>query len=234
MEYKVNILAAGKGTRMGDFCEHYNKVLIPIQGKPTICHIIEYFPENIEIVIAVGYLKEQLINFLKYAYPKRKLTFVDVGKFEGPGTGPGFSIFQCKEKLQCPFIHVAGDTLVKENIPAPKEDWLGIALVDDTERFCSVKIDDDGKVLRIDDKMKTDNEHAYIGILGVKNYESFWKSLEQNQKEIAGEIQISNGIDALKEKGLFTKKFTWFDTGTPSSYKHAQENYPNGESYQGE
>ena len=234
MEYKVNILAAGKGTRMADFCKYYNKVLIPIQGKPTICHIIEKFPEHIEIVIAVGYMKEQLINFLKTAYPNRKLTFVDVGKFEGPGTGPGFSIFQCRHNLQCPFVHIAGDTLVRGEIPTPETDWLGVAPVSDTERFCSVKIDENKKVFRINDKMETDNKHAYIGLLGVKSYKDFWKALGENQKEIAGEIQISNGINALYEKGLFTKEFTWFDTGTPPSYEYACKNYPHGVSYQGE
>jgi NDP-sugar pyrophosphorylase family protein len=234
MEYKACILAAGKGTRMAGFCELFNKVLIPIQGKPTICHIIEKFPEEIEIVIAVGYLKEQLINFLKTAYPNRKLVFVDVGKYEGPGTGPGYSLLQCREHLQCPFLFVAGDTLVKEDITPPHMDWIGVAPVNDTERLCSVKLDRTDKVIQIDDKVKTDNKHAYIGLTGIYNYDLFWNALEGNKQEIWGEIQVSNGIQALKENGLYSKTFTWFDTGTPSSYKYASENYPNGNSYQGD
>ena len=58
--YKVCILTAGTGSRMGEFSEYFNKALIPVQGKPTICHIIEYFPENVEIVIAAGYKKYRL------------------------------------------------------------------------------------------------------------------------------------------------------------------------------
>ena len=124
-KYKVVILAAGVGSRIGDFSKTFNKVLLPVQGKPTICHIIEKFSKDIEIVIAVGYKKETIINYLKTGYKSRKITFLDIGKFEGEGTGPGYSLLQCKDELQCPFIQFAGDTLVKELIPEPKKklDW---------------------------------------------------------------------------------------------------------------
>jgi len=230
MIYKVCVLAAGVGSRMGGFSEHLNKVLIPIQGKPTICHIIEYFPKEIEIIIAVGYKKDSLIKFLETAYPKRKLTFVNVDPFQGEDSGPGFSLFSCKDNLQCPFIHIAGDTLVKENIPEPTSNWIGVAEIPNTSRFCSAKIEK-GTVVRIDDKIKTENKNVYIGLLGVLDYEYFWKALEKNKEIIAGEIQVSNGLQKLKKIGLQAKTFTWFDTGTPESYKHALENYPTGEGY---
>ncbi|MBR9701513.1 NTP transferase domain-containing protein [Candidatus Pacearchaeota archaeon] len=233
MRYKVAILAAGVGSRMGGFSEHLNKVLIPIQGKPTICHIIEYFPEDVEIVIAVGYKKESLIKYLETSYPNRKLTFVEVEPFQGEGSGPGYSLYCCKPHLECPFIHIAGDTLVREKIPEPDSNWLGVAEVEDTSRFCSAKIEG-GDVIRIDDKVQTANKHAYIGLIGVYDYESFWNALEENKEVIDGEIQVSNGIQKLKEIGLKSKTFTWFDTGTPNSYEHAQKNYFDGEGSQGD
>ncbi|MFA4960741.1 MAG: NTP transferase domain-containing protein [Candidatus Pacearchaeota archaeon] len=234
MEYKVCILAAGVGGRMKEFSEHLNKVLLPLKGKPTICHIIEMFPDEIEIVIAVGYKKEGLVTYLKTAYPERKLTFVEVNPYIGEGSGPGFSLYSCKNHLMCPFIHVAGDTLVIEEIPEPEENWLGVAEVANPERFCSVKIDEEGIISRIDDKVKNDNEHAYIGLLGVKDYDIFWDALEKNKTAIKGEIQVSNGLQALLKEGLKSKTFSWFDTGTPESYSHAMKNYPDGESYTGE
>ena len=232
MTYKVCILAAGVGSRMGEFCEHYNKVLIPVQGKPTICHIIEKFPENIEIVIAVGYKKEPLKEYLKTAYPKRKLTFVDIDPYQGEGSGPGYSLYSCHKELQCPFIHVAGDTLVKEEIPTVDSNWIGVARIENSERFCSLKLEGE-KVLRIDDKVKCANKHAYIGLLGVYDYDAFWNQLATSDEVIAGESQVSTGINILLEKGLIAKTFTWFDTGTPKSFNYALENYPGGKSYQG-
>ena len=57
--YKVCILAGGIGSRMGEFSKTFNKAMIPVQGKPSICHIIEKFPEDVEIVVIVGYKKKQ-------------------------------------------------------------------------------------------------------------------------------------------------------------------------------
>ncbi|MFH1503102.1 MAG: NTP transferase domain-containing protein [Candidatus Diapherotrites archaeon] len=232
--YKVCILAAGIGSRIGEFSNIFNKALIPVHGKPSICHIIEKFPEDVEIVIAVGYKKDQLISYLNHAYPKRKLVHVEVDKYIGPGTGPGYSLLKCKEDLQCPFIFFAADTLVREEVPPPDENWFGLAKVNDTSRFCSAKMNDEKIVVRIDDKVKTDNEYAFIGLSGIKDYDYFWEQLESNKNLIFGEIQVSNGFKALIDKRMSGKVFTWFDTGVPISYKHALENYPHGEGYMGQ
>lgn len=232
-DYKVCILAAGVGGRMGDFTKYFNKALIPVNGKPAICHIIEKVPEGVEIVIAVGYKKEEVISYLKSAYPKRKFIFVDVGKYEGEGSGPGYSLLQCKNYLQSPFIYESADTLFRENLPFPDKNWFGVVEVLNTERFCSVKVEE-GKIVRIEDKIKTSNKLAFIGLAGVYDYEHFWNSLEKNKRLVENEIQVSNGFISLIEKGLYPINFTWFDTGTPKAYSYTLENYPNGPSYGGE
>ena len=233
MEYKVCILAAGVGSRMGEFSEHLNKVMLPLKGKPVISHIIEKFPKYIETVVAVGHKKNTLTSYLKMAHPNRKLTFVEVDPYFGKGSGPGYSLYSCKDYLQCPFIHIAGDTLVRENIPSPDSNWLGVSGVEDTQRFCSVRIEGD-KVVQLEDKTENDNKYAYIGLIGVRDWSSFWDSLGNNSRTIEGEVQVSQGINALLEKNLLVKPFTWFDTGTPSAYEHASENYPLGKGYSGQ
>lgn len=230
--YKVVIPAAGAGSRMAGFSEQFNKVLIPVKGKPVIGHIIEKFPESVEIVIAVGYKKEGVVEYLRNAYPERKLTFVDVGKFEGSGSGPGYSLLQCKEHLLCPFIQFAGDTLIHENVPKPDSNWFGLAAVPNTERFCSAKVEN-GKVVRIDDKIRVEGNLAFIGLAGVKDYEIFWDKLAENKQLIGGEIQLSNGFISLVDKEMEAKTFTWFDTGTPEAYSYTLKNYPHGPGYSG-
>ena len=73
----------------------------------------------------------------------------------------------------------------------------------------------------------------FIGLEGVKDYETFWNALELDKKLISGEIQVSNGFKALIEKDLLSKTFTWFDTGTPESYSYILKNYPHGWGYNG-
>ncbi len=232
MHYKVVILAGGIGSRMGKFSKYYNKALIPVGGKPAICHILEKFPEDIEVIISINYKKDDLKTYLNYAYPQRKLTFIEDKPSPEGFKGPGYGLLQCEHSLQCPFIFLSVDTLVKEPIPEPTENWFGIAPVKETERFCSVKVED-SKVVRIDDKIKTDNKFAFIGLAGVKDYAHFWQHLGSNKEIIAGELQVSNGFKSLLEKGLSAKIFTWFDTGAPAAHKHAQANYPNGPGYNG-
>lgn len=231
--YKVCILAAGIGSRMQEFTRSFNKSLIPVQGKPAICHIIEKFPEDVEIVIATGYKKEQVIDYLTTAYSKRKLTFIEVDKFIGLGTGPGYSLLQCKEALQCPFIFLSADTLVKEEIPQPTNNWFGVAEIHDAKRFCSAKVEN-GKVTQIDDKVESKNKHGFIGLAGVWDYSTFWDNLEKNKTLIDNEIQVSNGFRALIEKKLVPIGFTWFDVGTQNAYMHTTKHYPNGSGYIGE
>ena len=230
--YKVCILAAGSGTRMGDFTKVLNKALIPVKGKPAISHIIEKVPEDIEIVIAVGYKKEGIITYINAAYPKRKITFVEIDNFNGPGSGPGYSLLCCKEHLQCPFIYESADTLFREEIVAPDQNWFGVAEVEDTQRFCSAK-EENGMVVKIDDKVKSDNKHAFIGLAGIKDYTHFWQALESNDALIDNEVQASNGFSSLIEKGMSIKTFTWFDVGIPSAYAYALEHFPDGKGYQG-
>ena len=97
MEYKVCILAAGTGSRMGKFTKVFNKALIPLKGKPAICHIINKFSIDTSIVIAVGYKKDTIIEYLTYNYPERNLKFISVDKWSGEGSGPGYSLLCCKD-----------------------------------------------------------------------------------------------------------------------------------------
>ena len=158
MKYKVCILAAGIGSRMKPFTEHINKSLLPVNFKAVISHIIEKFDVNIEIVIAVGHLKETVVDYLECAHKDRKFTIVEVDRFTGKGSGPGYSLMQCRDHLDLPFVFFASDTLVLEDIPPPIENWLGVSPVIETKEYCTAKIVSN-MIVGLDDKMKSDNEN---------------------------------------------------------------------------
>ena len=61
MDYKVLIPSAGLGTRLGDLSKNVNKALVSVANKPVISYIIEKFPADIEIVVAIGH-KGQLVK----------------------------------------------------------------------------------------------------------------------------------------------------------------------------
>ena len=112
-KYRVCIPTAGIGERIKRISQNLNKSLIPINNKAAISHIINSFPKNTEFVIPVGYKGELVKEYLILAHPKTKFFFVNVKKFKGKGSGLGLSLLNAKKYLQCPFIFISCDTLVK-------------------------------------------------------------------------------------------------------------------------
>src|SRR6185436_15978389 len=117
--YKVLITTSGIGSRLGELTKNTNKALIKVAGKPALSYIIDSYPKDMEFVVTVGYLKEQVIDFIKSNYPHLNVTFAEVDKFDGPGTSMGYSMLQARKYLQCPFIIQCNDTLVFEAIADP-------------------------------------------------------------------------------------------------------------------
>lgn len=222
MNYKVCILAAGIGSRVGPFTEHINKSLLPVDFKAVISHIIEKFDMNVEFVIAVGHLKNTLIDYLNCAHKDRKITFVEVDKYTGKGSGPGYSLLQCRKYLNTPFIFYTSDTLVLEKIPLPTENWLGVSIVKNTENYCTVTIVNKF-ITRMDNKVISNNTNAFIGVAGVKDYEVFFEAIANDKELKDKELQVIKGFSALIDFKLKQKKFTWYDTGYLDGYVNANQ-----------
>jgi|MDTB01.2.fsa_nt_gb dTDP-glucose pyrophosphorylase len=229
MKYKLFISAAGKGGRVSGLAAQFgfpliNKSLLPINYEAVISKIIDKYPKNLEIIIALGHQKELVKNFIKIRHSDRKIKFVIINKYFGKGSGPGFTLYQCRKYLQCPFIYSACDTIVTENIPLPKNNWLGVAKVKDPERFLVIEkkksdnlnfLYDKKRKIEIDEK-KTDF-NAFIGLAGIYDYKNFWQGFLNNKQLVSNELQVSNGLNYILSNAKI-KKFTWFDTGTDESY----------------
>lgn len=230
MEYKVLISSAGLGSRLGELSKNINKSLLTIYTKPVISHIIEKFPKNIEIVLAVGYKSELLKDFIRLAYPDRTIRFVDVDIFEGPGSGLGYSILKCEPYLHCPFIFCTNDTIILEDqIPKPDHNWIGYDEVYDNNLYRSLKIDHDQKIEDINEKGYKQKCPAAIGLHGIYNHEEFWKSMKEGVS--FGSISTGElfGMRDLLCLGVYAKKFTWLDTGSVEGVEKARKYFDTGE-----
>jgi NDP-sugar pyrophosphorylase family protein len=227
----VCILTAGKGTRMGALGLQLNKALHPINGKAIISHIIEKFPLDTEFIIGLGYLGNQVKEYLELAHESSHITFITVAPYEGPGSGPGYSLLCCRPLLQKPFYFVSCDTLWSNQINWDEQnDWLGTASVpeSDSPNYCNLEIVN-GIITDVIDKELVINEnfHAFVGLCHISNFSIFWQALE-NSETIAGEHQISNGIRALiKGRAVISMPVDWTDVGDEKKYKAAVGRYEN-------
>lgn len=206
----VLILCAGLGSRLKNLTKEINKTLIPINNKAIISHIIGMFPENYDFVIALGYKKDSIKEYCKIVYPNHNFTFVDVSKFEGEETGPGFSALECKKYLDRPFYFVAGDCLIDCKLPYLDGNWLGVSPTSYPEKYSTIKIDDKENVISHINKDVNGHDLAFIGLGSIFDYEIFWNELEKNIKngELVCAFENPTNYPTLK-----IKKIKWLDTG---------------------
>jgi choline kinase len=219
---KVCILAAGMGSRLGEYSKLVNKALLPLDGKAIVSHIIEKFSKDTEFIMAVGYKSEQILDYIKIAHPNTKITFVFVPNFSGKGSGPGLSAIVCKDYLMQPFYFVSVDTLWSDDLKVigTNENWVGVCRVkkSDSDQYCNFTLSN-GEVTEIYDKQKTNDAYAFIGLAYIKNTASFWNGLA-NESEINDEKQVSLGIkEILKFNKIEAKEMNWIDVGTKEKYE---------------
>ena len=227
----VCILTAGKGSRMGSLGLKLAKALHPIGSKAIISHIIEKFPPKTFFVIGIGFHGNQIKQYLSIAHEDISFAFVDIDKYEGPESGPGYSLMCCKKHLQKPFYFVSCDTLWKNEVNwSLKDNWLGVDSVtaDESVNYCNLKIKND-IVVGISDKKKSDPKDykAFVGLCHIKDYQIFWESLSSN-KIIDNEHQISNGILGLiSNSEVYPVDIHWTDVGDEKKYKKVLMKYEN-------
>lgn len=220
-KYKVLITTSGIGSRLKELTKDTNKALIKIGDKEAIRYVIDCYPEETEFVVTVGYLADQVKNFLVSAYPEHKFTFIIVDKYEGKGSSLGYSMLCAKNELQCPFIFHCCDTIVTDKILAPDKNWTAGYAVDDPAQYRTLNIKD-GKVLKIDDKGVNNSNLAHIGLVGIYDYKSFWRNLEKLYNSDPGFEPLNDTFtinEMLKEGTEFNlwPVSSWHDTGNPEA-----------------
>ena len=229
----VCILTAGIGSRMGPYSSTVNKAILPINFKGLISHIIEKFDKDNRFIIALGHKSKQVKSYIDIAHPHINVNYVYVKNYDGHNSGPGHSLYCCKESLKKEFYFVACDTLWSdENITETEEEsWFGVKKLDSIEDaidYCNFEYDKDN-IVKINDKRKVDNltNVAFTGLCYIKDYKLFWEGLE-SKKTINGEIQISNGIENLVlQRKAKLKYISWIDVGDYKKYKNEVIKYEN-------
>ena len=232
--YKVVIPSAGIGSRIGPYTKFMNKALVTINNKPAIAHIIDQFPDAEEFVILLGYKGDYVRQVVTAFFPERNITFVEVDKFEGPGSGLGYTLNKCRKYLQSEFIFISNDTIITDELPSLQKmsfnNWIGYSDIDGGVDYRALNIGEDGIANKLYEKNESPTSPAYIGVCGIKDYEEFW-SLIDEKSILTGE---SYAIQKMMEKNIRfdSIKFEWYDTGNKdillkAKDKLKQDNGPN-------
>ena len=217
-EYKVLITTSGVGSRLGNLTKYTNKSLVRIGKKPTLSYIVEKYPDEIELVITLGYYGNQVRDFLTLAYPNKNFNFVEVDNYKGKGSSLGYSLLCARKELQCPFIYHASDTIVSSTIPPPSFNWMGICKKENHSEYATVDIN----TFRIHDKGYLGSTLAYIGLTGINNYSDFWEELEKEYNKNPNDITLNdcNSLNNIINSDWEIINFNeWLDIGNAASLK---------------
>ncbi len=151
---KCVILAAGKGTRMGNLSLETPKPMLKVLGKTLLEHKLDMLPESItEVVIVVGHLKNAITDYLGDSYKGKKITYVVQEELNGTAG----ALFLCKELLKNEekFLVLMGDDIYcKEDMDeCLKNGWaIAIREVDSIKGRAKVIFDESGHITDIVEK----------------------------------------------------------------------------------
>ena len=219
------ILAAGTGSRMKHLSTNTNKALLPINNKAVISSIIDNAPEECEIVMALGYKSQLVKDYCRAAHPDRDFVFVEVDNVVGSGSGPGYSLSQCKEYLQRPFILSTADCYVNvEEKLKIDGNWIGVYPTSIPELYSTAEVAGNNLVSNFKNKSVDGYEYAFIGLCSILEYEKFWNKLDKVLDE-SGELV--NVFYEPSELNLQAKRLDWYDVGTIDGYIKAKNKFTN-------
>ena len=179
MNFKVLILAAGKGTR---FKSDLPKVLHKILGKPMLWYVVKTAKESgaQEVIVVVGHKKELVEEFLKAEFPDVKTVY------QKEQLGTGHAVMCAKEVLK----GYAG-RLVVLNGDTPLVQPEDIRKLQETEG--------DMVVLTA----KTENPTGYGRVIREKNEVSYIVEEKDASDEEKKVKEVNTGIYAFDAEKLF-------------------------------
>lgn len=236
---KAIIIAAGTGSRLGEYSKEKPKTLVEISGTP----ILGYTLNNLikagikDIVIVTGYMADKIREFINKEYDnKLNVSYVHNEIYDK--TNNIYSIYLAKDELiGSDFLLINSDVLFHEEIlrALMESEKKGVVLSVDFsvklgEEEMKVKIDGD-TIVKISKKIPPEEaDGEYIGLTRIdKDFSSvFFESVEKTIKEKGTGVFYEEAFQTMIDDGNklryeSTKGLPWIEIDTPEDLKVAQE-----------
>jgi len=233
---KAVILAAGRGTRLGELTNNIPKPMLEVLGKPMIEHVIERVRSTgiHNLVIVTRYLAEMIESHLGDG-SRFGVSIEYVRQSERYGNGA--ALLETKEVVGVsPVLVTFADVVVsRECYPDVVSIYenrncsgvITLNWMDDPYRGAAVELNDDGMVLRVVEKPPKGQVSSRWNSSGLFMFDHIiFEYLEHLTPSARGEYEIADAMNAMLADGLLIHPYCingfWKDVGRPEDIPIAE------------
>ena len=208
---KIIVPMAGMGKRMRPHTLKVPKPLIPVAGKPIVQRLVEDIAgvceekiEEIAFIIGPSFGKEvenMLVNVAEGLGAKGTICYQE------EALGTAHAILCAEEALDGKTIIAFADTLFRADfkLDGDADGIIWVQKIDDPSAFGVIKLDENNVITDFVEKPEEFvSDLAIIGIYYVKDGGALKEELNyliENDIKDKGEYQLTNALEALKQKG---------------------------------
>jgi glucose-1-phosphate thymidylyltransferase len=223
----VVIPMAGYGTRLRPHTWSKPKPLVTVAGKPVLGYVLDMFkslPAIDEVVFIVGYLGEQVEEYVAQAYPHLNARYV----VQKEMLGQSHAIWLAKEGLEGPMLMVFVDTIIETDLTNlaldDVEALAWVKEVPDPRRFGVAKVDSKGIVTQLIEK--PDDMSINLALVGFYYFQKAERLLEaieeqmESGEQLKGEFYLVDAINLMLRDGMKMRTQpveVWQDCGKPET-----------------
>ena len=212
---------AGLGTRLRPHTWSKPKPLVPVAGKTVLGHFLDpvvALPDLDELVLIVGYLGDQIREYMREHYPDLSVRYVVQEEL----SGQSHAIWLAREGLEGPTLIGFVDTLIETDFNIPGDEAaIWVREVEDPRRFGVAEINAEALVQNLVEKPEhPESSLAVVGFYYFERFERLISAIEQQLEsgsKLKGEYFLADAINVMLEDGLSMRAVqvdAWNDCGT--------------------
>ncbi|RQG96950.1 UTP--glucose-1-phosphate uridylyltransferase AglF [Natrarchaeobius oligotrophus] len=233
------VLAAGKGTRLRPLTDEKPKALVEVDGRPIVEDVFDNLLEigADELIVVVGYLKEQLIDRYGDAYEGVPITYAH----QREQLGLAHAIRQVEPLVDDDFALMLGDNVFRANLAdvvnRQREERADAAFLveqvpyEEASRYGVLDTNEYGEIVEVVEK--PDEPPSNLVMTGFYTFTpAIFHACQLVQQSDRGEYELPDAIDLLIQSGRTIDAIRmegWrVDVGYPDDRDRAEERLQDG------
>ncbi|WP_254768937.1 UTP--glucose-1-phosphate uridylyltransferase AglF [Salinilacihabitans rarus] len=228
------VLAAGRGTRLRPLTEDKPKALVEVDGQPIVEDVFDNLVEigADELIVVVGYMKEQIIERYGDAYEGVPITYAH----QREQLGLAHAILQAEPHVDDEFVLMLGDNVFRANlgdvINRQREERADAAFLveevpyEEASRYGVLDTNEYGEIVEVMEK--PDEPPSNLVMTGFYTFTpAIFHACHLVQPSDRGEYELPDAIDLLIQSGRTIDAIRmdgWrIDVGYPDDRDRAEE-----------